>query len=257
MIVEVVGYEHDILAVNKPVGMDTIQNAGWITGLPRLIDVVYAAYPQARFLNRIDRDTSGIVLFGLTKAARSHLSHLWFGAADGRRKKLYLAVIEDPPWDDIVCDMPLKNAHGGGEDARSDFRVLERAGGRAIVEGELVSHGRTHQLRRHLKMIGYPIQGDKKYGGKRTILRDGQLLHSWKMELPAEDGTPLVFQSKVPGDMGFRVPGGTVRRRLHVTPLTPDQQQQQKEDAKCKLPTMLRPDGMAWEEYMALRRAKV
>lgn len=261
LTVDIVGVEQDILAVSKPVGMNTIQAVGWVNGLPRLYDVVCSVYPQARFLNRIDRDTSGLVLFGLTKAARSHLSKIWMPAKDEgteiKKRKIYLCVIDQPDWDKEENSNPLKDPKSDRMlPATTTFEVLyRRSDGVALVQAELASHGRTHQIRRHLQQLGYPIHGDTKYGGAKSEARQGQLLHAWRNEILAPDGGWIVFQSVVPEDMGFSVEGGTCLQKIPVIPLTEEQKESERQWSKRKRMDVLRHDGESYQDFQARKRA--
>jgi 23S rRNA pseudouridine955/2504/2580 synthase len=253
LTVEVVGRSSSILAINKPVGMDTIQINGWKTGYPSLMEVVYEHYPYARFLNRIDRDTSGVVLFAETKKMRAYLASVWFGAGSlEKRRKIYLAVISTPEWEEWETDTPLKKA-GKFEEAHSKFKVLKRGTHLSLVSAELVSHGRTHQLRKHLALAGHPILGDTKYGGERW-LRKGQLLHSWKNEVKLEDGSWERFWSKCPTDWPLRSMGGSCLDEIEVPCLTPDQQVQSWEESlKPRRVAPPRREGEAYPDYLARR----
>ena len=260
-VVEIVDIIDDVMACNKPVGMDTIQNGGWRTGLPRLMDVVYEAYPYSRFLNRIDRDTSGIVLFAMTKAMRVHLGDIWLGSgsADSRRK-LYLAIIETPPWNELDMPVPLKK-DGKLESAHSKFKVLQSWRGLSLVEGELVSHGRTHQLRKHLAMTGSPILNDIKYGGVPHPERKGQYLHSWNSSIKLPSGKWITFQTKIPQDyqdLGFYLNGGTSINTIEVEPLDRDQQLAAWHHYKQPtVPPLSRKEGETYAEYVKRRAEKL
>lgn len=258
--VEVVGECCDILAVSKPVGMDTIQVNGWVTGYPSLKDVVYKAYPYARFLNRIDRDTSGLVLFALSRERRAYLCSVWFGGGSVNwRRKVYLAIIPTPDWDVKVNDNPLKK-DGKWEDATTKFTLLrEGLEGLALVSAELVSHGRTHQIRRHLQELGYPILGDTKYGGEYHGARGkkGQFLHAWKNEIRLADGTWVRFTAQVPEDFPIRAPGGTCLKKLWVEPLNEFEQiKTWHEHNSPRQVDLDRKEHEAYPDYVARRAEK-
>lgn len=131
--------------------------------------------------HRLDRGTSGIVLFGLTAAGLRGLTDLF------RRRevaKRYVALVEgEPPEDRFTIDLPLardpsddrrgakvKVSRGeGAQEAVTDFVVLGRDPGRglALVEARPRT-GRTHQIRAHLRAARLPIAGDPTYGDPRT-----------------------------------------------------------------------------------------
>jgi 23S rRNA pseudouridine1911/1915/1917 synthase len=143
---------------------------------------------QVSIVNRLDRETSGLVLVAKTSAAARR-----FGLLMQRRrlKKQYLAIIWGwPEWETKVVDAPLDRQgkhqkseiwlkqmiHSAGAPAQTEFRVERRftrlgapgAGALPTVKFSLIRAiphtGRTHQIRVHLASIGYPIVGDKIYG---------------------------------------------------------------------------------------------
>lgn len=256
--VDVVGIHKGVLAISKPVGMDTIQISGWTSGLPRLMDIVYSEYPQARFLNRIDRDTSGLVLFALSKALRTHLSNMWFGAGnETMRRKIYLAVIRPPDWKYAKNENDLKKPKTQKwEKAETTFEVIAGTKEYALVKCELTSHGRTHQIRKHLAQLGSPIIGDTLYKGERTELRRGQLLHAWINSVRLPNDEWVHFQSQVPADFpkDLSIKGGTCIKRLNVNPLTPEEQlESYKLYKQPKVPGTTRREGEAYPDFLARR----
>ncbi len=83
----------------------------------------------------------------------------------------------------------------GGKFARTDFKVLEKSGGRLFVQAELFT-GRTHQIRVHLSQRGLPILGDQLYGGAQA---ERIFLHALSLELPHPlTGKPLRFEAPLP-----------------------------------------------------------
>ncbi|QQO10543.1 RluA family pseudouridine synthase [Breznakiella homolactica] len=129
-------------------------------------------FPHRVFIvHRIDRDTSGIVLFTKDQESHRELSKAFEGH---RIKKSYIAVVHGrPSWKETACDLPLV-ADGDkkhrtiidkyqGKKAITNFRYLGGAGNYSIIEA-LPETGRTHQIRVHLASLGHPIVCDPLYG---------------------------------------------------------------------------------------------
>lgn len=184
-----------ILALNKPAGL--ISQGPGKGKFPELWEVVRSRYKGGNIAHRIDQFTSGINLAGTSRQQIGYLMCNWHQIT----KKVYLAIAKSPTWDEKIVDKPLK-----GKAAVTSFQVLERCGSVALIRCELVQNGRTHQIRRHLKLVGSPIVGDQKYGGPATKIRDGQLLHAWRIEvrLPDESGKKpglwTTIQAPIPDD---------------------------------------------------------
>lgn len=183
-----------ILALNKPPGM--CSQGPKTSDIPELWELLRTHHPDGHVAHRIDRDTSGINLAGASRRQISYLMRNWHQIT----KKIYLAIVSNPPWSEKVVDTPLK-----GKSAITAFTVLERFGSFALVQCQLVQNGRTNQIRRHLKSIGAPILGDQKYKGPKTKVRSGQLLHAWRIEvrLPDDSGKPgpwTTIQAPIPDD---------------------------------------------------------
>jgi RluA family pseudouridine synthase len=174
--------------------------------------------PRLTPVHRLDRETSGVVLFAGDAEAASDL-----GRQFQRRtvEKRYLAVIAPPPERDewTVEGLLVRAAHpahslfalsedapaGEGKPSRTRFHVLERAGARGLVEA-WPETGRTHQLRVHLAASGCPIVGDSRYG---TGWLPGAPGSGERLQLHAErlrfrrSGEPFEVAAPPPGDFGL------------------------------------------------------
>jgi 23S rRNA pseudouridine1911/1915/1917 synthase len=156
-----------------------------------------------RPVHRLDRDTSGLMLFSSDPKQLQHLQQLWHSHV----QKSYLAVVSPAPeWDQKRITLAIGkqrdrqgcyHVDANGKACDSEAEVLERSNGSALLR--LVPHtGRTHQLRIHLSHLGYPILGDTRYGGKkhpRLMLHAQRLYvqvpalseeHQWTVD-PEED----------------------------------------------------------------------
>lgn len=220
----------DYLVVNKPAPLQIHpskpSDAGltlW-DGLRALLSFELENGGQVSLINRLDRETSGLVL-----VAKNVATARLFGKAMMRRqvKKSYLAIVHGwPEWEQISVDEPIirqgevketkvyvrQCVHETGAGCLSEFRVLRRfvkqreqqATPFALIEATPHT-GRMHQLRVHLSHVGFPVVGDKLYGVDETCYREfmdtgwtpsmqsrlllpRQALHSHKMELETTDG---------------------------------------------------------------------
>jgi 23S rRNA pseudouridine1911/1915/1917 synthase len=152
-------------------------------GLRAVLSFELANGGQVSIINRLDRETSGVVLVAKNTATARR-----FGKAMMRRqmKKTYLAIVHGwPSWEEQSLDAPIRRqgevmesivwvrqmVHEGGAPCQSHFRVLRRwnhsCGPLALIEASPHT-GRMHQLRVHLSHLGHPVVGDKIYGASET-----------------------------------------------------------------------------------------
>ncbi|MBB6673372.1 RluA family pseudouridine synthase [Cohnella nanjingensis] len=144
--------------------------------------------------NRLDRNTSGLVLIGKT-AGMLHQLNQWIQKHE--LEKYYVTVVEGRLAGEgeltgaLVRDEKANRSRvAGARDAAEEtksattrYRALSDANGYSLIEVELVS-GRTHQIRTHFQSIGHPLLGDVKYGGKIFAGINHQLLHAWRIVMP-------------------------------------------------------------------------
>lgn len=145
---------------------------------------------ELTLLHRLDRDTSGALLFGRAKAANAALLEAF---KKREVEKRYLAVCAGKTKAEFSDARHLKEVGGsrvvivnsGGMRAETDFTTLASEGGWSLVEARPRT-GRMHQIRAQLANLGHPIAGDAVYGGSATVgearLRAArQLLHAWRI----------------------------------------------------------------------------
>jgi 23S rRNA pseudouridine1911/1915/1917 synthase len=147
--------------------------------------------PYLRLLHRLDRVTSGAILFARHSEALPPLTAAW---RDGKVERIYVAVVEGAPdFERTEIDQPIGRDRShtwrflvdpAGREARTEARVLARTDDDlAVIECRLIT-GRTHQVRVHLASLGYPVLGDRLYGSKRADRVGRPLLHAASLTLP-------------------------------------------------------------------------
>jgi len=183
--------DRDVLVVNKPKGMVVHPAPGHMTGT--LVNGLMAHCKDLSGINgvlrpgivhRIDKDTSGLLMVAKTDLAHESLvNQLVKKTVTRKYKALVHGII---PHDFGTIDAPLgrdpkdrqsMTVVDDGKHAVTHFHVLERFKDFSFIECQLET-GRTHQIRVHMKYIGYPLAGDPKYGPKKTLDIGGQALHA-------------------------------------------------------------------------------
>jgi tRNA pseudouridine65 synthase len=215
-----------LVAVNKPSGLAVHrgQSRDLVHALQLVRDSVEAyVYP----VHRLDRATSGVLLFALSAdAARA------VGAAfeAGSVEKHYLALVRGNPPDRALVDHPLSQEDDKpARDARTEVVTLARYGRYALVEA-IPQTGRTHQIRRHLKHLSCPIIGDVRYGkGEHNRFFRSEFalhrlaLHAASLTLtdPAT-GEPVTIRAPLPDDLAGAVAALAARTTEHPREPTTD-----------------------------------
>lgn len=197
--------EH-ILVLDKPPGLLTVPG-----NAPERADSlesrVKAEYRKARIIHRLDMDTSGVIVMGLTARAHADIS-LQFEKR--KTEKRYVALVWGEPEADagrvdapIVTDWPNRPKQHidpvNGREAITDWQVLQRFDDFARVELKPIT-GRSHQLRVHMASLGYPILGDNFYAHQAArAMRDRLCLHAETLAFThPETRKPVCFSSPVP-----------------------------------------------------------
>jgi 23S rRNA pseudouridine1911/1915/1917 synthase len=205
--------EH-ILVIDKPAGLLTVATEGEKTRTAFALLLSHLeAHKQGRpfVVHRIDRETSGLLLFALSGEVRDRLQKNWSSIT-----KTYLGVVEGqprPPKGTVRSQLRERKSlrvHEArdAEDARlavTHYRLLSTRAPYSLVEVELET-GRKHQIRVHMADLGCPIMGDAVYGAK-TNPANRLGLHAWRLEL-AHPVTrePLTFTSPLPAVLQKLVP---------------------------------------------------
>lgn len=163
---------------------------------------------KVRFVNRLDRETSGVIVLAKNDYAQDILSKQMQG---GEFTKEYIAIVHgDVEKDNGTIDLPIKREPDSimtrmvapdGETAITHFEVIERLEDMTVLKLKLET-GRTHQIRVHLKAIGHPIVGDGLYSEVETSLINRQALHSYKTGFVHPiSHEKIIVTAKLPFDM--------------------------------------------------------
>lgn len=195
--------DDDILAVDKPEGLAAIpERSGQGDSL---FETLCGQRDERLYIvHRIDKDTSGLILF-----ARNAGMHRWLNQQFETRAvgKTYLALVHGVIADDCgTIDQPLRPFGSGrvavdperGKPSTTEFSVVKRFKGHTLVEAKPRT-GRRHQIRVHLYHLGHPIVGDPLYGERVTQQAfDRLMLHAWKLAMPLPSGRTLTVEAPVP-----------------------------------------------------------
>ncbi len=203
---EILYSDRDLIAINKPAGLlsvgttkETQQHALAIlrNQLSRRSQAV-KLWP----VNRIDRDTSGVLLFATSREMREAVMEKWDQA-----EKNYLAIVVGCPNPaQGTIDQPLRpdeveyrmhvGAHPNAKPAVTHFKTERTTGERTLLQVQLKT-GRQHQIRAHLSWLGYPVVGDERYG--TPGIRMG--LHALRLKIiNPKTGKELIFETPAPAD---------------------------------------------------------
>ncbi|MGO4887853.1 RluA family pseudouridine synthase [Anaerobacillus sp. MEB173] len=215
---EIIYEDSDVLVVNKPRGMVVHPAPGHTTGT--LVNGLMAHCKDLSGINgvmrpgivhRIDKDTSGLLM-----VAKNDLAHesLVSQLKEKTTTRIYKAIvhgvighdhgtIEAPIGRDKQDRQKMTVTDENSRHAVTHFTVLERFKDFTFVECQLET-GRTHQIRVHMKYIGYPLAGDPKYGPSKAkkLPIEGQALHAEKLGfIHPRSGERLLFEAPIPNDM--------------------------------------------------------
>ncbi len=194
-----------IIVVDKPAGLLSVPGRGEHLA-DCLLSRLQAAFPETLLVHRLDRDTSGVMVFALTEHAQRNLS-MQFEKRSTR--KTYVARLDGQltPKEGVV-DLPLivdwpnrpsqKVCHETGKPAVTNWRVLRQDSNETRVR-LMPKTGRTHQLRVHMMALGHPILGDPLYATGDALLPDRMMLHSEELRVNhPESGRGMSFRAKAP-----------------------------------------------------------
>ncbi|MBD5188474.1 MAG: RluA family pseudouridine synthase [Muribaculaceae bacterium] len=207
----IVHEDDHIIVIHKGYGLlsmadDSARNVE--TAYSILRDYLKKEHPSNKLfiVHRLDRDTSGLMLFAKTIEAKETLQHNWNNMVLERK---YLCVVEgtpDPAEGTVrsyLCENSRHEVYStpdeskGGKLAVTRYRTLSTRGNYSLVECELDT-GRKNQIRVHMKQLGTPISGDRRYGGSPSQIHR-MALHAQTLKfIHPETRRPLAFTTPVP-----------------------------------------------------------
>ena len=193
----------DLIAIDKPAGLLSVSTdrERKRTALALVRDSLSTSGRRERLwpVNRLDRETSGVLLFARSREMREAVQAHWTDA-----EKLYLAIVEGHPdptegavdqplWEDRRLEVHVGDGPGA-RDARTRYRTRETGRRLALLEVELDT-GRRHQIRCHMAWLGHPVVGDTRYGQGGPVMG----LHALRLRvMHPRLGHPLTFETPPP-----------------------------------------------------------
>jgi len=214
---DIVYEDEDLLVINKPAGMPIHPSANnYDTSVANALAWYFdkQGIPFVfRCINRLDKDTSGLTIVAknfVSAGILSHMVSMKSSALSGIQRE-YLAIVRcslTPP--SGIIDVPIGRKPGSviermvdyenGEHAVTHYKLVKEANGHSLVSLQLET-GRTHQIRIHMKHIGFPLIGDYLYNPDREFI-DRQALHSHKLTFTHPiTGEKMTFTAPLPSDM--------------------------------------------------------
>jgi len=219
-------FENDsFVAVNKPAGLLSIPDREQTQ--TSLKDILLEKYGSIFTVHRLDKDTSGIIIFAKTEAAHKYFSQLF---EERKIEKYYMGLVHGIPASKKGnIDAPIAEhgtqkgfyiVHQRGKPSVTDYEVIAENKTFSLVQFQLHT-GRTHQIRVHCKNIGHPLACDELYGdGKPVMLSSIKkkyklskhdeeerpmlnrlALHSYRLKFTDADGKVIDLEAELPKDI--------------------------------------------------------
>ena len=212
---DIVYEDADLMVINKPAGMPIHPSMNNYYNSMANALAYYFEQQNCPFvfrcINRLDRDTSGLTIVAKHYVSAGMLSAMIANKAASGITREYLAIVKgsvQPPEGTITA--PLGRKEGSiiertvdfekGESAVTHYKVLDEKNGYSLVS-LILETGRTHQIRIHMKYLGYPLIGDYLYHPDMERIQR-QALHAWKLTFQHPiTGETLAFTAPLPEDM--------------------------------------------------------
>lgn len=216
---------NDFIALNKPSGLLSIPDReGKEISLKKLLQEKYG---HIFTVHRLDKDTSGIIVFAKNEDAHKHLSKQF---EERQTEKIYVGLVIGSPVnkkgiiDSRIMEHPVKKGlmviNRKGKEALTDYEVLEDFGVYSWLQFQIHT-GRTHQIRVHAKELGHPIVCDELYGDGKPVfisslkhkfkLSKNELeerpilnrlaLHAWQLKFILPTGKKIELEAPLPKDL--------------------------------------------------------
>lgn len=210
MDLEILYEDYDLLVINKSPNLVVHPTANTLENtLANGISYYYKTKGiknKIRFINRLDMDTSGIILVAKNSFAHQQMA---LSFDNNEVDKTYLAIVENKIKQErgeisssILKSDSLKKMEigSGGKPSKTYYEVLGYYGEYSLLKIR-IDTGRTHQIRVHLNSIGHPIVGDSLYGSEDIRIKR-QALHSYSINIKnLRDGRFIKIQADMPKDM--------------------------------------------------------
>lgn len=202
--------DEDLLVVNKDPYLVVHPTKGH-PDMTLTNGVVYYArekgeFYKPRLINRLDRDTSGLVVL----AKNPHTQHIISqDMREDKVQKTYLAVVHGQIKSEGTVDLPIEREEEGsmrrivredGKPCVTHFKVIKRLKNASVLTIRLET-GRTHQIRVHMAHLGHPIIGDRLYGSFEDVLIARQALHAIGLTMETVKRQPLILEAPLPKDI--------------------------------------------------------
>ncbi|MEP6674802.1 MAG: RluA family pseudouridine synthase [Ferruginibacter sp.] len=196
MKVDIIFENDHFIAVNKASGMLTIPDRHDDT-IPSLQKILNEKYGRIFTVHRLDKDTSGIILFAKDEVTHKYLSQLF---EERKIEKYYQAIVHGTPASPIgTVDAPITEntvtrgtmlVHRRGKPSITDYEVIESFGNYSLMQFHIHT-GRTHQIRVHMKHIGHPVACDIIYGDGKPFLLSS-IKKKFKLSKNEEEERPML-----------------------------------------------------------------
>lgn len=219
-------FENDsFIVINKPAGMLSIPDR--MQSETSLKDILLEKYGTIFTVHRLDKDTSGIIIFAKTEEAHKYFSRLF---EERKIEKYYQGLVLGSPaekkgtMDAPISEHPLQKGlmvvHRNGKPSVTDYEVVEEHKSFSLLQFQLHT-GRTHQIRVHCKNMGHPLACDELYGDGKPVLLSSikkkfklsrhdeeerpmlnrLALHSWRLKFTDANGKMIDLKAELPKDI--------------------------------------------------------